>query len=329
MPDSNSKLVRRILNKPKLITCLKGEHNDLNDLSEVKNNPSSYSEALTGTQNCNLDLDNLNNYDENHVDLKTLELNYEKLLCPIYEKSLSCPYESCCEYVHGNICDICNTACLNPYDEAQCEQHKIECMQIMEKEMEEAFAIQRSSQKICGICMEIIWEKEKETDRRFGILENCNHTFCLECIRKWRATKTYENKIVKACPECRVKSDFVTPNRFWFENEENKKNIIQDYKLKLGKTSCKYFKEGEGHCPFGNKCFYLHQYKDGRIAVLDEPRRKTRFNREGQRESYSSIVVIDFDFSDSEEDDFYFEEFFRNNFLWDNDSDNSDLFDEF
>ncbi len=102
--------------------------------------------------------------------------------------------------------------------------------------MEEAFAIQRSSEKCCGICMEVVWQKEHDVDKRFGILENCNHVFCLECIRKWRASKSYENKIVKACPECRVKSDFVTPSRYWFDekDEQSKKNIIKDYKAKLG-----------------------------------------------------------------------------------------------
>ena len=53
-------------------------------------------------------------------------------------------------------------------------------------------------------------------------------------IRKWRSVKSYENKVVKACPECRVKSDFVTPSRYWFENEEQKKKIINEYKTQLG-----------------------------------------------------------------------------------------------
>jgi len=30
----------------------------------------------------------------------------------------------------------------------------------MEQEMEEAFAVQRSFEKICGICMEIVWDKD-------------------------------------------------------------------------------------------------------------------------------------------------------------------------
>ena len=39
---------------------------------------------------------------------------------------------------------------------------------------------------------------------RFGILPNCNHCFCLSCIRKWRQAKQFEHKIIRACPECRL-----------------------------------------------------------------------------------------------------------------------------
>jgi hypothetical protein len=74
-------------------------------------------------------------------------------------QSISCPY------LHGNICDLCNQACLHPYDKKQQDLHRQECMQLIEKDMEEAFAAQRSAEKVCGICMEKVWEKEKEIDR--------------------------------------------------------------------------------------------------------------------------------------------------------------------
>lgn len=249
-----------------------------------------------------------------------------KDLCPYYEKDLTCPYGDECEFLHGNVCDICNMACLRPDDTDQNERHKVECMQGMEADMEEAFAVQRSSEKNCGICMEVIWDKENEADSRFGILENCNHVFCLSCIRRWRASKSYEKKIVKACPECRVKSDFVTPNKFWFEDQESKKKIINDYKLKLGKTPCKYFNQGEGQCPFGSRCFYLHQNKDGTLVELPEPQKRYRpdYNNE-----YSSVVTVYFDFSEDEDDDFDVLEFFRSNVQWENDTSDSDVSDLF
>lgn len=325
----NNHLVHRFSgSKPTLKTSISTSEdekiNNKNHLDE-DSGPSSYLKAVSG--DCNKGDQQMNPYDENYsVYLnKKNDPNANKLLCPYYEKWLSCPYDQMCDFVHGDICDICNQACLNPLDENQCEQHKIECMQSMEKEMEEAFAVQRSSEKNCGICMEIVWDKEKEIDKRFGILENCNHVFCLPCIRKWRSSKAYENRVVKSCPECRVKSDFVTPSKFWFEDEINKKQIIQEYKLKLAKTACKYFKQGDGKCPFGNKCFYLHQYKDGTIAELPEPTRRHRINKSGYVESFSNVVTVDFDFSDDEDDDFDILEFFRHSLLWENETSESEV----
>ena len=270
--SKSSKLVTRIFNKPKLLTSINVEANKSTPEEIVKysklsaeaaefsyqNNQfesaptyTSYYEALTGKKlpeklnNEEIDQLDLNMFDENYVEYlrrrnQSIENNASSNssnICPYFEKSLDCPFELNCEYTHGDICDICNMACLHPFDEEQRDVHKKECMKIIEKDMEEAFAVQRSSDKLCGICMEVVWEKEKASDKRFGILENCNHIFCLPCIRKWRASKGgalgLENKVVKACPECRVKSDFVTPSRFWFEDEGNKKKIIEEYKLTL------------------------------------------------------------------------------------------------
>lgn len=343
----NKNFVTRFTEKPKLKTKLENDYDTqpADTSNEVRRKkPVGYYEALTGEQQKSFENENenfedlvikyyteLENVEEGEIREPCASKNVNKLLCPYYEKSLSCPFEAECEFIHGSVCDICNCACLNPSDESQCEEHRLACMQNLERDMEEAFAVQRSSEKLCGICMDTVWGKEKEADRRFGILENCNHVFCLECIRKWRASKSYENKICKACPECRVKSDFVTPNKFWFENEEDKMKIIQFYKLKLGQTACKYFKQGAGECPFGNKCFYLHQYKDGSLADLPEPTRRYRLNRNGLAEAYSNIIRIDFDFSDDENDDFDILEFFRHSLLWDtenedNESDQSDIF---
>jgi hypothetical protein len=34
-------------------------------------------------------------------------------------------------------------------------------------------------------------------------------------------------------PECRVKSDFITPTKYWPENDEAKKDLIKAYKENL------------------------------------------------------------------------------------------------
>ena len=94
----------------------------------------------------------------------------------------------------------------------------------------------------------------------FGLLENA-------------ATRFKKISFCRACPECRQTSDYICPSRYWVETPEEKARLLDDYKLALNKKECKYFRKGEGECPFGNKCFYRHDGGDGRevrfrIAVL-------------------------------------------------------------
>ncbi len=72
----------------------------------------------------------------------------------------------------------------------------------------------------------------------------------------------------------------------------------------------------------------MHQNKDGSLAELPEPTKRRRFNYNGDLETYSNMIHIDFDFSDDEDDEFDLLEFFRQNLVWDNESDSeiSDFF---
>jgi len=47
-------------------------------------------------------------------------------------------------------------------------------------------ALVRSREVECNICMELVMAKEKVSERKFGLLD-CDHAFCLGCIRSWRA----------------------------------------------------------------------------------------------------------------------------------------------
>ncbi|KAL6072054.1 hypothetical protein STEG23_002103 [Scotinomys teguina] len=101
-----------------------------------------------------------------------------------------------CAYPHGEICDMCGQQALHPWDAAQQEAHRRACVEAHERDMELSFAVQRSMDKVCGICMEVVYEKADPSDRRFGILFSCNHTFCLKCIRRWRSATQFENRII-------------------------------------------------------------------------------------------------------------------------------------
>ena len=102
----------------------------------------------------------------------------------------------------------------------QCEQeHKQECVKD-EKAIEvynEYFRItEKSSDKQCAICQEIVWEKVDENGQLFDIINNFSHVFCFECISKQRkednALEVKENR--KDCPVCKVKSDFIIASHF-------------------------------------------------------------------------------------------------------------------
>ncbi|KAM5328569.1 E3 ubiquitin-protein ligase makorin-1-like [Glossophaga mutica] len=193
----------------------------------------------------------------------TEEDSRERPLCP-YAAVGTCRYGENCMNLHGDICDLCGLQALHPADAAQRSQHIRSCIETHEKNMELSFAVQRSKDKVCGICKEVVYDKANPSECRFGILSNCNHTYCLKCIRKWRNAGEFANKIIKSCPECRITSDFVVPSEHWVEDREEKQKLIQQYKDAVNNKACRYFNEGRGNCPFAGHCFYKHAYPDGR-----------------------------------------------------------------
>ncbi|XP_003420670.2 probable E3 ubiquitin-protein ligase makorin-3 [Loxodonta africana] len=181
----------------------------------------------------------------------------EEPLCQ-YAAVGECPDGENCMYLHGEVCDMCGLQALHPVNEAQRAEHVRACIEAHERNMEFSFAVQSSMDKVCGICMEIVYEKPSAGLRRFGILSNCNHSYCLRCIRVWRKATQFQNRVVKSCPQCRVTSHLVIPSEFWVEDEAKKKQLIKDYKKAMSKKPCRYFMESRDRCPFGNHCFYRH-----------------------------------------------------------------------
>ncbi|KAB7507008.1 E3 ubiquitin-protein ligase makorin-1, partial [Armadillidium nasatum] len=212
-------------------------------------------------------------------------------LCPYYLFSETCQLEKC-TYIHGMLCDICQLHCLHPYDEEQRSLHTRECTQIMEAEMEHSFAVARSSEKVCGICMDTVMERSMPSQRRFGILPNCSHCFCLDCLRKWRKSKQFENKIIRACPECRVQSDYVIPSRYWVDDKdkEEKEKLVESYKdaLSLVSTSNK----GKVSVLLETNASTFTLYLMGTRKDVGPPKRKRRFDAEGELQVYLDHMVL-------------------------------------
>ncbi|KAH7890735.1 hypothetical protein F5I97DRAFT_1799934 [Phlebopus sp. FC_14] len=119
--------------------------------------------------------------------------------------------------------------------------------------------------EICTICL------EKPTT--YGLLTNCSHVFCLQCIRQWRdpvgkSADSITSGAIKCCPLCRAISRFVTPSTHFFpQGNPQKKVVIDAYKASMARVPCRYFQAtsltGKPCCPFGTDCFYQHLNPDG------------------------------------------------------------------
>lgn len=144
-------------------------------------------------------------------------------------------------------------------------------------EMDGSFLQYEQSRNVsCGICIEKVYDKPV-AERVFGILPNCNHSFCLNCIKRWRKTRDFQNDVTKGCPQCRVKSSYFIPHKYWVGDSEEKKKLIEHYKAKTSKIRCRFFLRGNGYCPFKSECIYLHELPPG------HQRRRRR--REHRRQS--------------------------------------------
>jgi hypothetical protein len=125
-----------------------------------------------------------------------------------------------------------------------------------------------SADKECGICLERVMVKSKE----FGLLDGCAHVYCLACIREWRSVTDLDKQVKRSCPLCREVSHMVIPSSYVPDCEESKQEVVSSYRRRVAQIPCKYFAQGDGDCPFGTSCMYLHQYRDGTIQRYEAPR---------------------------------------------------------
>ncbi|KAH9975929.1 hypothetical protein BGW80DRAFT_71953 [Lactifluus volemus] len=127
-----------------------------------------------------------------------------------------------------------------------------------------------SEPPICAICMEV--------PVTFGLLVDCSHVFCIDCIRMWRGQGNSSDDLSlthmhKTCPYCRISSKYVIPSsHFYPSGHPGKAHIIEQYKESLQRVSCKYFAASNPEnrfCPFGRDCLYQHLNEDGTRYVFE------------------------------------------------------------
>ncbi|XP_037540125.1 makorin, ring finger protein, 4 [Nematolebias whitei] len=131
------------------------------------------------------------------------------------------------------------------------------------KSEEKTEAFLQSKDVICGICMETVYEKENAKEHIFGLLPNCNHPFCLKCISTWRKTKHIGSDVVRACPQCRVKSAFYMPSKVWVEGPA-KESAVVAFRKKFSEKRCSSY-DRFGYCPFKTDCLYRHVKNPNRV----------------------------------------------------------------
>nr|DBA14125.1 TPA: hypothetical protein GDO54_005137 [Pyxicephalus adspersus] len=166
-------------------------------------------------------------------DIQEAELlaNLKKQICP-YAAVGRCRYGVKCVYSHGDLCEICGLWILHPTDMVRRSEHIKLCIEAHEKDM----AIQRSKDSkdskdvLCGICMEVVYERPNITKRSFGVMPNCKHCYCLTCIQRWTDAKQLGNRLIKSCPECQIKSNPVIPSEYWVVGKDEKETLMQKYK---------------------------------------------------------------------------------------------------
>jgi len=139
----------------------------------------------------------------------------------------------------------------------------------------------------CGICQNNIPLK----GRRFALLSNCPHIFCLECIKMWHEhqresklnrrthSRTSSDLVEHSCPVCRQHSEFVLPQKE-FCSGEVKALKIEQYKKERSSIPCKHFKGTIGSCPFGSDCIFAHVGPDGQdLKPADKEIREMKMTR--------------------------------------------------
>lgn len=145
----------------------------------------------------------------------------------------NCPRGEQCPHIHGDLCPTCGKHCLHPFRPEEREEHMKTC----ESRHKYLDALKRSQEIECSVCLERVLSKPILAERKFGLLSECDHPFCISCIRNWRSSNPTlgmdVNSTLRACPICRKLSYFVIPSVVWYSTTEEKQEIIDKYKEKL------------------------------------------------------------------------------------------------
>ncbi|XWS35499.1 hypothetical protein CRYUN_Cryun20dG0002600 [Craigia yunnanensis] len=257
------------------------------------------------------------NLESGHQDLSNNDDVVEPRSVNLVERSIcsfaaagNCPHGEKCPHIHGDLCPTCGKHCLHPFRPEEREEHINMC----EKKQKHLEALKHSQEIECSVCLDRVLSKPTAAERKFGLLSECDHPFCISCIRNWRSSSPSSgmdvNTALRACPICRKLSYFVIPSIIWYCTPEEKQEIVDSYKAKLRSIDCKHFNFGNGNCPFGTSCFYKHMVKPGSYTWKyhrPPPRRSSVIDMDAIFNVFGHLIAEDemniFDAEDFENDD--------------------------
>jgi len=84
--------------------------------------------------------------------------------------------------------------------------------------------VNNESSDKCGICFENVKPRSN-----YGLLEKCEHKYCLSCIDNWRNSNQTQKILVARCPICRIVSDLCVSSSNFLVGEA-KRRFFDNYK---------------------------------------------------------------------------------------------------
>ncbi|KAL7672615.1 hypothetical protein ACOME3_007499 [Neoechinorhynchus agilis] len=119
----------------------------------------------------------------------------------------------------------------------------------------------RMARHKCGVCLDTIKE--------YGLLDCCDHQFCIECIQQWRQLSLTQNH--QSCPCCRRICCVIARSKRYLPNGPEKQNLMIEHAKALSIMECPY-NLTEMECIYGTSCPYTHSwyYEDDEDSEYDD-----------------------------------------------------------
>lgn len=142
-------------------------------------------------------------------------------LCRFFSSPTGCQYGFSCAYSH---------VVKRSTSSSGSAQHG-------EEDKESSSKDDDDSDEKCSICLEC-------PSGTVGLMQNCDHVFCMECISKWRSKASADGDTSvehkRTCPICRKKSFFVVPSSRPLKGKL-RESAIESFKLVCSSRPCKNF----------------------------------------------------------------------------------------